>query len=67
MFYQMDSLMDKEATFKAEMDSNPLKQRAFELNQRIHELLDKRDSLKEGRSKLFLTLFISGYRLKRFK
>eukprot|EP00116_Pleurobrachia_bachei_P011967 sb/3472229/ len=43
----MDSLMDKEATFKAEMDSNPLKQRAFELNQRIHELLDKRDSLKE--------------------
>ena len=46
--FQMDNLMDKESSFKAELDSNPLKQRAFELNQRIHELLDKRDTLKEG-------------------
>lgn len=44
---QLDTLNEKEATFQAELESNPLKQRAFEINRRISELVGKRTTLKD--------------------
>lgn len=44
---QVDGLASKERNLQTELESNPLKQRAFEINRRIHELLDKRNTLKE--------------------
>lgn len=43
---ELDNLTVKESSFQAELESNSLKQRAVEINQRISELTEKRNTLK---------------------
>lgn len=47
---QVDTLTGKEETLQQELESNSLKQRAFEINRRINDLIEKRDSVKEGKN-----------------